>query len=371
MKLLFKSTNIFFFFLFFLISNGNAIEISRKVLFLHSYGIDNEWTNSVDKSAREILLKSPAISITTEFLNSNNYNYKNNYLTIKNKLLAKYKNSNFDVILISDDEALDFFLLNRNEIFHNIPAVFCGINRLTPENFSEDDRITGIIQSLSLIDTLTMIKSIHNTNKLFIIGDQRDPSFKTNKFLIEKKLFQVTGQNLDIEFIDSKNLSELIEFLNSCPEIPIILISSLYTKQNDILPKKLSLNILYNKTENPIYTFWFSDLKYGAIGGKVVSGEIQGKLAAQYIIDILSGKSFSELPIISSNEANKFIFNYVSLIKYNIPEKKLPENRQFILKKENKQFCLSQKQLYFIFSITTFIFLIILIIYNKFKLKAS
>ncbi len=359
---------IYFKVIFFLLISTTfsfGSDISKHILFLHSYNIDYEWTYSIDSAARRILGNSPAISITTDFLDARNIDYKHNYIVIKKRLLEKYQNKKFDVVLISDDEALDFFLLNRSYIFSNVPAVFCGINKFVPEDFLDHDKITGIIESISMNDTFSLIQSIHKNSKIFILGDQRYASYKLNKYIIEKKLSNTTNKKFDIEFISNKDINEVIDFLNKNKTIPLILISPLYTAYGNEIPKKLTLNILTLKTKNPIYTFWDTDVKYGAIGGKVVSGKKQGEFAANYVLDILSNKPFEELPVISSENSNIFMFNNISLIEHKIPYDKIPPKSE-ILFRSDKQFIKIKKQhLLFISTIILILFLITFLLFKK------
>ncbi len=356
-------------FLLFALSQSNANEVSKKVLFLHSYDIDDEETYQIDMSARKILSKSPAISITTAFLNTQNIDYKYNYSLIKQTLATKFQNSKFDIILISKDDALDFYLLNRNEIFSNSPAVFCGVNKFNPENLTDYDRITGIIETLSVRTTLSLIQSIHQNKDLYIIGDQRSASYKFYKYKIEKFIIDANNLNTKLHFIGNKSINELITYLNFNPNVPLILISPLYTEQGETIPKKLSINILNNKVKNPIYSFWESDVKFGAIGGKVISGEMQGKLAANYIISILSGKSFIELPVITKSDSNIFEFNYFSMLKHNITRNKIPKGSKILFDKENNLIKISKTKL-MKYSATGISFLLLLfLLCLKFKIK--
>ena len=43
--------------------------------------------------------------------------------------LHKYRTVKFDVVLTADDDALNFVLAHRSELFPGVPVVFCGVSQ--------------------------------------------------------------------------------------------------------------------------------------------------------------------------------------------------------------------------------------------------
>ena len=72
----------------------------------------------------------------------------------------KYRYHNYDLIISADDNALNFLIKYRNDLFGEIPVVFNGIN-----NFSKTETMlqgwkhyTGIIEAFDVRSNLNLIQ---------------------------------------------------------------------------------------------------------------------------------------------------------------------------------------------------------------------
>ena len=73
----------------------------------------------------------------------------------------KYRSNDIDLVITSDDNALDFVLSIRKELFSDIPLIFCGIDHIKPERISNKELVYGIEEADSIFNTIELILSIH------------------------------------------------------------------------------------------------------------------------------------------------------------------------------------------------------------------
>jgi hypothetical protein len=69
---------------------------------------------------------------------------------------TKYRDLAQDLIIVSDDAALDFLLRIPKGHFSRVPVVFCGINNFTPKRIAGQHNITGVNEAVSIVQTLEM-----------------------------------------------------------------------------------------------------------------------------------------------------------------------------------------------------------------------
>jgi two-component system, cell cycle sensor histidine kinase and response regulator CckA len=73
----------------------------------------------------------------------------------------------------------------------------------------------------------------------------------------------------------------------------------------------------------PLYSFWDFLLGFGIVGGKLISGQAQGEVAARMALEILSGKRPTDIPIRYSSP-NRYMFDYEQLKRFHLDTADLP-----------------------------------------------
>jgi hypothetical protein len=142
----------------------NAAPHPARVLILNSYHPGYVWGDAVMRSVSEVILKAaPEAEVRYEYLDAKHYRPAVVFEPMWRLLLAKYKQMhiNFDVIVSTDDDALDFLALYRDDIFPETPVVFCGTNTFEPGRLRGKKGFTGIVEDYDLRGTLELVLRLH------------------------------------------------------------------------------------------------------------------------------------------------------------------------------------------------------------------
>ncbi|MGL4913873.1 MAG: sensor histidine kinase [Romboutsia sp.] len=244
--------------------------------------------------------------------------------------LLKYTLSNYDgidAIVVGDDEALEFCLRYREDIFKDIPMVFFAASRddLIQRALSYD--LTSGVKEIESIDTIMeMIENLHKDVENIIFLNNYNNSLHTEKFYNDSIL---KYDNLNFEKVLTSELT-INEFKNKLTSLDdddaIVRFYPAEFKDDDwISNEEINNMIKENLNNTPVYNV----LNYGIgdgsiIGGKVISHFKQGKKAGEIVLDILDGKNAKEL-YIGDDGANEYIFDYKELKKFHIKKNNLPK----------------------------------------------
>ena len=354
-------TSVFFYMLLF-ISSSIAVHAQNtskaNMLIINSYKKGFIWTDNIVKGVESVLGKE-SVSLRVEYMDSKTVKYDSVY---KKKLydlyMHKYKDKNFDLIITTDDNALNFVREYYEKIFQGVPVVFAGVNNTKIPNIVNRKIYTGILEISAEKETIDLILKLHPKIKRLALIVDTTPSGKYRWRQLEKEFFQYP----EIEFIrfdDSYKISVIEDKVRNFTDDTIVIFATLYRDRSGrFISLEEGISRISKASKQPIYTFHLQSLKYGTIGGKLLGGKYHGELAAKIALEIIKGKKRpQDIPIFKQTSA-KYIFDYFQLKRFNIQVSKLPKesiiiNRPISFYAENKTL---------IWSLILFIFLLFMII---------
>jgi two-component sensor histidine kinase len=297
----------------------------QKVLVLHSYNIGYAWTDLIAMGMRSVFQEyvGDIEEIYEEYCDTKRYPLEVVYPQIKALLWEKYRKLPIDVVVTSDDNALDIVLGVRDEIFPRASIIFCGVNNYSSLRLRGEKRITGVAENLDITKTLDLIFRLHPAVSLIAVVSDSTETGHSNT----GRLVQVMGpyeQKVPFQFFLDRTKEELQEELRALPSNAVVLNLSFWRDRNGkMLTYKESLSFLSENSPCPIYTLWDFMVQYGTVGGYVIDGRSQGKLAAELAIRVLQGEPADSIPVITEGPAY-YCFDYQALKRWNIPLRALP-----------------------------------------------
>ncbi|MCP3889014.1 MAG: response regulator [Desulfobulbaceae bacterium] len=306
-----------------------AEEEKKTVLYLNSYHNGYHWSDGLLKGVRTVLNSSRyKIDLQIEYMDAKKYNYANISKNLFSLYKEKFVNENFDIIIISDNDALNFINEHRDELFPGVPVVFCGINDLQKSDTIRGN-ITGVVEIFDLIATLEVAKTLHpEKNRLVVLIDNSTAGRAIQRQV--EKIAKREDTGLEIEFWVQLSMQEAQQRVRKLPDNTFLFIAPYYqTIEGHFYTSEEVSEAIYKHSSVPIYTAWEFMVGYGAVGGRVLSGVKHGEIAGRMALEILAGVKPDDIPI-NNKPGGVYIFDYAVMDKLGIDQMLLPENRKII-----------------------------------------
>ena len=317
-----------------------AAKVGKKVLLLNSYSYDQSWTRSITEAIVKIFDEKSDVKLLVEFMDTKRHKSPEHYSDLYRIYLRKYANAKFDVIITSDDNAVNFALKHREKLFPQVPIIFCGVNNIALPIREDFNNITGTLEVPGVRETVETALKLHpGLKKLYLINES-GTSGKSDREAIELVLehFSHNFESTWIEDYNEKDLSRKLATIGD--DSFIILLSFFIKKQDAIFSISEGAKFVTESTSRPVYSMWEYFLGKGIIGGMVTSGKYQGETAAHLAQRVLNGENPNTIPVVSTT-ANRFMFDYNQLERFDININRLPDdsiviNRQFSFYEKNR-----------------------------------
>ena len=265
--------------------------------------------------------------IMIEYMNSKTFDSTENEETFYN--LLKYSLENYDkidAVIAGDDDATEFCIKYRDDLFKDIPISFLGVQDFDRLNRAlECELVSGVSEVESIRANIELIKTLHpNVDTITFIDTYGILTYE-----------EIVANYPDINFqwilTKDKTLSEVQSILSNLSSNNAVI--QLYInkfKDIDTFDRNtINKTIAESCVASPIYSILNYDVGQGSIGGKVINHFIQGQKAGSIALNLLNGYDTKEL-FIADDEANQYFFDYKALKKFNIKTSDLPEGSVII-----------------------------------------
>ena len=317
-------------------AGGTAHAAPKRVLMISSYHPSFptffDQIEGVRAGFRDTGFQNDKIVLDIEFMDSKRFAGREQIARFAETLAHKIQQSPpYDVIVVADDNALRFALKNHSGLLNNLPMVFLGVNnRDLAVKQNENPKVTGVVEAISLSDTLRVIEKLtKQSDSFFVVGaGNRTSQANVETFKQEKSvLTRMTGRVLSLYDF---TYDELAERLRQIPATSAILLFSAYRdKEGATKSYQEGLAFIRANASAPIYTLWEHGMGHGVLGGKLISHFEQGYAAARLASRILNGTSPADLPVILESP-NVFTFDYKVMRKHGISVSDLPAGAKVI-----------------------------------------
>jgi signal transduction histidine kinase/ActR/RegA family two-component response regulator len=331
-----------------------------NILVIHSYNPGLSWTDDIHQGIVQTLTDSgKPWSISTEYLDAKRYPGEH-MLRMQSELVAMHvRGHTVDAVIVSDDAAFGFVLQNREELFKDVPVIFCGVNNFQPEMFGGAQGITGVSEIISVRETLDAALALHpDTRNVVVIGGSASSTDRSNRSQFLRLMPSYAGR-LRFHFWQDIPTPALLEKISALsPKTLVFLANAIAGMDGRMLDFGPSVALIRANTQSPIYGFWDFFLGHGIVGGKLVNGAEHGRIAARMALQILDGAAPSDLPVVRE-VANRFFFDHRELIRFNLDEKALPEGS--VIVHRPRSIFEANKRLFLIFGSIVIALLVIII----------
>lgn len=300
-------------------ARGNAGKY-RKILIINSYHKFLSWTDSLNHGIEQALNSGNIdYELYIENLDAKRNNISNFKDSFTGYLAQKYQYVGIEIIMVTDNDALELIESVHQSLFPNIPVVFCGINN----RYSFPPNFTGVIEEVEIPQNFELIGRLHpGTKKVHCIIDQT-----TTGLAIGQKLKKYKDDNpypFEIEILSNYTIDSLSHTAESFEDSSVVLFLLFNRDKNGLyFSYEEALKQIRNRTNVPIYGTWSFYLEHGIVGGKIISGFEHGRLAGQIALQILNGENVYDMS--PTPGPTKYAFNYHEMKNHLVSLSQIPD----------------------------------------------
>ncbi|MEJ2638434.1 MAG: PAS domain S-box protein, partial [Desulfosarcinaceae bacterium] len=299
-------------------------EAPKTALLLHSYHPELPWTHAINQTMLSVLSAAPqTVTIYSEYMDTKR-SFDPVYLELLRTLYAhKYARKQIDVILTSDNYAFNFILAHGDTLFPAVPVVFCGVNNFDPDQIPAGKAITGVVEVIDMAGTIAVARKLHPKARRIIAVSDQTVTGQANRQLFEKALAHLSDP-LPVDIWDHVGMADLKKRLAGLDGNQLVFwLHFTLDAAGKFFSFEESASQISAASKAPLFSFWDFLLGHGIVGGKLISGDAQGEVAARMATEVLSGKRPTDIPI-RFNSPNRYMFDYGQLKRFHMDLGDLP-----------------------------------------------
>ncbi len=308
---------------------------SKRILYLNSYNNGYAWSDNILKGIRSVLpMDIQSLNFQVEYLDAKRYETQTMKAALFAFFKAKFRKDHFDVVITSDNNALEFVIEYRDQLFPGVPVVFCGVNDFHQDMLEGQARITGIAETVAFKENMDIMKRLHPKARQMILISGNSV---TSKAIVREIKETIAREKIEFNFRfitgfqTEKLTSGKPDFLENLTDDTLIYIVPGGSEESDGTFYNIGeiSTMICRATDKPVYSSWEFLMGTGIVGGKLASGLRQGEQAAQVAMRILAGENPDLIPV-KTDVGHAYIFDYKVLQKFKVNTDLLPEGSRII-----------------------------------------
>ncbi len=298
----------------------------RHLLLLHSYHQGFRWTDDVTASVASVVARSPRkVELHVEYMDGKRCSAEHLQPAFARLLELKYRGRLPDLVITSDDDALNFVRRHHSRLFPGVPVVFCGVNDAgaalsVPRRF-----FTGLVETLDIRDNISLaIRLFPRTRRVVVVSDGTPTGLGTRRMSRES---EADFPGIEFVYLDGETLTtgEMLERLKRLDRESVVIAPAWYRGRDGRMFDNTSIYpLIAGASPVPVMATSSANLGLGLLGGKVNSGAVQGEYAAELALRILSGQTTPALVPVETASRNRYLFDSRQLSRFGIYEGQLP-----------------------------------------------
>ena len=321
-----------------LLASGKTMSADRTARILHissyspSFHSFFKQINGLKAGLKENGYPEKRYVLDVEFLDSKRFPFDEIAQRFEQALSYKLKNlPPYDVVVVGDDNALNFAKDKQATLFRGSKIVFLGVNSLKlalAQNQNPD--IVGVVERRSVVETLSLAARLFSGKGPIHVITDNTPTGRINRRQLNQLLNIRPDLTVEWHYLGEMTYGQLFARLKALPNTGPLFLS---TGARDVNGTHLNTIDFYSRLKEvyagPIFTVQKPAIGIGALGGKIVSHFEQGREAARLATEILKGVSSNNLRVVTESP-NVFVFDYKELRRLGVNESNLPPGSQII-----------------------------------------
>ena len=314
------------------LGNGVFAESSKKVsvkriLIIDSFSSLDTWTNELKQGLKSYLNRDDQLLTTFETYELA-VRFKPNFQPAPEDIAAlkiKLKNSGYDMIVLTNNAAVDLFLSGRLAVPERIPLLAASYHGPLQARIPKGMNMTGVETPNTLYRNVKLGSQLLPDNRRVTIIAEASADVSAIQKIFNRQRQEAWARDLDIHFISGRDYTtqEMLNCIAVLPSTSLLVFHSWNSLQDkepqdyfSILPR------IREKFQGLIINRYREMISRGASGGIMVSGNEQGRQAGSLAQRIFNGEPAASIPVLQGTFHS--VFDYPSLQRAGIDPKRLP-----------------------------------------------
>jgi PAS domain S-box-containing protein len=323
----------------------------RTVLAVYSLHRDSPLNVAFDSGLQGALKSSAGTTVDyySEFMDSRRFSSEADLVLMREYLRQKYATRKIGVIVAFGSAAAELLMKNREDLFPDVPVVFCATDGPQLQVSGPHPSLTGLVWGTDHRATLELALRLHPaTTDVFVV---LDPPPETSIFSTElQEELRAFDRKASLHYLVDLPTQDVIAKLNAAPPTSILL----YVRQaRDLAGHRVSstdaLKLIADAVNMPTYGAYDAYLGAGIIGGYTFSSPANGARVGDMALRIVSGANIDSIPIERALTVPQF--DWRQLQRWHIRDSQLPTGsvvlfRQFTFWDQYKRYIVAAASLF-------------------------
>lgn len=292
----------------------SAVEPPR-VLIGNSYHPGYWWSDGEMKGVIDGLRERwPTLQPHVEFLDQKRFQTADHEARFLQYIKQKYEGFDWDLIIFVDSASL-LAALKYPDWIGSTPVVFCGVEEGGLPTNMPIANITGVYEQRDETGTVELMwQLLQKTKEAYFLGGQ----YERVRELIAASF---PDRPLAFHHLTGYDLDQLLDAVETLPPDAVIIEIGYQGRSEELLGPEYKRE-LAQRSAVPIFTHYDHGDAWG-LGGRVIHGEHQGRLAAGLGLRILAGEEAGDIPAIRE-QAVQTIVDHREMLRFDIPFSRIP-----------------------------------------------
>jgi len=302
-----------------------------RILILNSYHRGYPWTDEQNEGAFKVFKETGLYyDIHAEYLDWKRFPSADHLESSLKYFRRTYAAHPIDVILTTDDRALQFALDHRDEVFSAAPVVFGGVYPDDAARMIEGkDKVTGVYQRMDIEGTLRTALAIQpNPQAVYVINELSESGHGTEREM--ERVVSAMLPGIEMVSLSQLSLDEIKQVVSTLNQTSILIIGSYgFDRDRAIHHPEVLAREVSRASAIPVHLLFSQGFGTGALGGSLLSGERQGEIAARLALRVLSGEDMSAVRPVQ-NPRFDLRYDFRAIRRFGIPISLFPPGAKFV-----------------------------------------
>jgi signal transduction histidine kinase len=272
---------------------------SHIVLVLYSNNRLVPGNVSVDRGLRAAMMTSEQpVQIFSEFLDRPEFSGDKYEGTMTTYLREKYSARQPDAMVAVSDEAFDFLLRHRAQIFPRVPLVYTAVSKSLLKTIPKlPPDVVGVPVEYDYAGTIQQALRWHPAARRLVVVTGASERDREREALLRREIPPVAG-NLEVEFLARLPTAEVLQRLGALGADSVVFTPGYFQDgAGQLFNPRDAAALMAAAATAPMYGPVDTFIGLGVVGGRMPSFESMGRQTGQIIGKLFSGATPASLQL--------------------------------------------------------------------------